>query len=215
MTTRTFLLAAYLALGACTNKAKAPPRGESVGIGMDAAEDGASAGVVDEAAGLPGLPPGAGGQIGAPHLSSADAIQRIVAADGRILTCGNRHIRLWDTGGTLLWSTVATAGSAQCALSPGSRYVGLVQGDRPVEVRVIDWRAGTEVRSTANERVYGFAFTADDAQVAVMGGRVNVRPSDNAKTLATTSDLISMAAFGSDGTLVGVGGDRIVTWIPA
>ena len=86
---------------------------------------------------------------------------------------------------------------------------------RPVDVRVIDWRAGTEVRSTANERIYGFAFTADDARVAVLGGRVNVRASDKGEASATTSDLISIAAFGSDGTLVGVGGDRIVTWIPA
>ena len=216
MTTRTFLLAACLVLGACGKKEKAQPSASSTGPGGDAAAAVDGAGVPFDRAGPPGRPPGAVGQIGAPQLSSADAIQHIIATDGRILTCGNRHIRLWDGNGALLWSTVATAGSAQCALSPGGRYLGLTQGDRPVDVRVVDWHAGTEVRSTANERVYGFAFSADDARVAVLGGRVNVRPSDKAEALVTTSDRISLAAFRIDGTLVGVASDRIVTWdVPA
>jgi len=224
---RAHVLLICLAIGACGKKDSAKPGNGTAppGAGATGSSDAAAAGSSDHAAdaagapepaGTPGLPPGAVGQVGAPKLSSADVIQRIVATDGRILTCGNRHIRLWDGNGALLWSTVATAGSAQCALSPGGRYVGLAQGDRPVDVRVIDWRAGREVRSTANERVYGFAFTADDARVAVLGGRVNVRPSDKAEASATTSDLISIAAFGADGTLVGVGSDRILTWnVPA
>ncbi|MBK7079158.1 MAG: hypothetical protein IPH44_43520 [Myxococcales bacterium] len=164
MTTRTFLLAACLVLGACGKKEKAQPSAGSTGPGVTRQPPSTVLASRSIARARRGRPPGAVGQIGAPRLSSADAIQHIIATDGRILTCGNRHVRLWDGNGALLWSTVATAGSAQCALSPGGRYLGLAQGDRPVDVRVVDWHAGTEVRSTANERVYGFAFTADDAR---------------------------------------------------
>ena len=215
-------IALGLAIGACGSKDGSTPgpspRGAEVNRpSTDAAtasgDDARGApGGLDAAAAPPGLPNGAVGQIGAPRLSSADAIQRIVAVDGRILTCGDRHIRLWDISGTLLWSRVATAGSAECALSPGGRFIGVAQGDHPIDVRVVDWRAGTEVRSTANQRVYGFAFTADDARVAVLGGRVNLRPADRDGALATTAELIAIGAFDAHGTLVGVGGDRVVTW---
>ena len=160
-------------------------------------------------------------RFGAPQLSSPEAIRRIeVSGQGQVLTCGSRHVRLWQGAtGKLLWHTIATQGDAHCALSPNGSVVAVSQGDvGGAQIQLIDWQTGstTTVQKISSGRVFGFAFSLDSRRVVALDGGITLREVTSDTVVASTRGLASTAGFSADGTtIIAVGGDKVLRWKPA